>query len=411
MDERKGPLTHLRVLELGGLAPVPYCGLILKQFGADVIHIQRLGVQPDDPANLDLGKRKLALDLKSKQGIEVLKRMCKNADVLIDPYRPGVLEKLGLDPNMLIEKINPRLIVARVTGWGQTGPLAQAAGHDQNYLSITGILSLFTRNGTHDRPIPPINILGDFAGGGMLAAMGILIALYERSKSGKGQIVDAAMVDGATHLASFIWRMRAAGAWKDGPNAQNVLDTSAPFYDVYTCSDGKFISVGAIEPQFYDLLLQGLNLAGDGDLPGSQFEKKLWPDNKRVIAGRIAMRTRDYWANVFRPDGPYRDACVAPILTMEEAPKHPHNVARGLFHQGITKTEQDLIPTPAPRLSRTPGIIHNYWRPLPIGANSRGVLMMYGFSADEVDELTKQGIVGVHDTNNNNSGGKKSSKL
>lgn len=252
-NEEKGPLAHLRVIELGGLAPAPYCGLILKQFGADVIHVQRMGGAAEDPAGLSLGKREISIDLKSKEGVQVLRRMLKNADVMIDPFRPGVLEKLGLGPEELM-KDNPRLIVARVTGWGQTGPYAQMAGHDANYISLSGILSMFSRN-TRDAPIPPINILGDFAGGGMLAAMGILLALYDRSKTGKGQVVDAAMVDGATHLATFIYRMRAAGAFSEVPGT-NVLDSAAPFYDNYVCSDGKFVSVGSIEPQFYALLLK-----------------------------------------------------------------------------------------------------------------------------------------------------------
>lgn len=391
MNQHFGPLTHLRVIELAGLAPAPYCGLILKQFGADVVQVSRTGTQPEDPAGLALGKRNVAVDMKSPAGIEIIKRMLKHADVLIDPFRPGVLEKLGLDPQMLLEKVNPRLIVARVTGWGQTGPYAQAAGHDTNYIALSGALSLFARS-ERDAPLPPINLLGDFAGGGMLAALGILVALYERSKSGQGQVVDAAMIDGASHLATFIWRMRANGVWSDKPGT-NVLDTAAPFYDTYVCSDGKFLSVGAIEPQFYQLLLRGLGLEGEGDMPAHQFNRAMWPDNKRVIAGRIAMKPRDHWAHVFRPDGPLRDACVAPVLTLAEAVEHPHNKARKSFLSGPSGKPADVVPIPAPRLSRTPAVHHSYYSVPAPGENTRTVMLMYGFTNQEVEQYSKDGVV------------------
>jgi alpha-methylacyl-CoA racemase len=322
--------------------------------------------------------------------------MAKNADVLIDPYRPGVLEKLGLGPHEVLLKDNPRLIVVRVTGWGQSGPMSQAAGHDINYIALTGALSLFSRS-PRDAPVAPINILGDFAGGGALAAFGVLLALHERTKSGLGQVIDAAMVDGVAHLSTFLYRMRQAGGWNDVPGT-NVLDSGAPFYDTYTCSDGKFLSVGAIEPQFYELLLAGLGLAHPDELPGSQMDRKLWADNKRVIAGRIAMKPRDHWAGVFAPEGKLRDACVAPVLTMQEAATHPYNVARNVFSQGHTKQPKDVLPNPAPRLSRTPGHNLAYWRVEPSGANSRTVLMMYGFSAKEVDALAARGVVRVDDS-------------
>ncbi|KAH9251913.1 hypothetical protein BASA81_010117 [Batrachochytrium salamandrivorans] len=388
VDQQKGPLAYLKVIELAGLAPVPYCGQILKQFGADVIHVSRYGgVQPSDPSGLGIGKRSVSLDLKSKDGIQVLLRMLKNADVLLDPMRPGVLEKMGLDPKFLLKEINPRLIIARVTGWGQTGPYAQAAGHDANYVALTGLLSLFARS-ERDAPLPPINILGDFAGGGMLAVVGILLALHERQRSNLGQVVDAAMVDGATHLATFIHRMRDNGAWEDGPG-RNTLDTAAPFYDSYVCSDGKFLSVGAIEPQFYTLLLEGLGLTPE-DLPGHQMQRKLWPNNKRVIAGRIMMKTRDQWAEIFSPHGKLRDACVAPILTIAEAHVHPHNVERQLF----TKVKDGgSMPSPAPRLSRTPGHVLSSWEVEPLGSNTRAVLMMYGFTEEEILALEKKNVL------------------
>jgi alpha-methylacyl-CoA racemase len=332
----------------------------------------------------------VALDLKSTEGVNVLIRMLKNADVLLDPMRPGVLEKMGLGPDFLLREVNPKLIVARVTGWGQTGPMAQAAGHDTNYVALTGIMSLFARN-DKEAPLPPVNLLGDFAGGGMLAALGIMIALYERNKSGKGQVVDAAMVDGVSHLATFIHRMRTNKVWKDQPGT-NLLDTGAPFYDTYVCSDGKFLSLGSIEPQFYSLMLEGLGLKDD-DMPGSQMDREKFADNKRVIAGRIMQKPRDYWAKVFAPEGKYRDACVAPVLTIPEAMEHPHNVAREVFFKFGKKGE--YLPQPAPRLSRTPG--HNYpsWSVAKPGANTRTVLMLYGFTDKEVQDLEKKGVIGI----------------
>jgi alpha-methylacyl-CoA racemase len=329
------------------------------------------------------------LDLKSPEGVEVLKRMLKNADVLLDPMRPGVLEKMGLDPQHLLKEVNPKLIIARVTGWGQDGPYASAAGHDTNYVALTGIMSLFARS-EKEAPLPPINLLGDFAGGGALAVMGILLALYERNKSGKGQVVDAAMVDGVTHLATFIHKMRANGVWNDKPGT-NLLDTGAPFYDTYICSDGKFLSVGSIEPQFYALLIEGLGLKEE-DMPGSQMDRDAWADIKRVIAGRIMQKPRDHWAKVFAPSGKYRDACVAPILTISEALEHPHNIERKLFSKVGKK---DYIPSPAPRLSRTPGHVHQSWIVEKPGANTRTVLMMYGFTDKEIQELERKEVIKI----------------
>ena len=388
-NEQKGPLVHLRVLELGGLAPAPYCGLLLKQFGADVIHITRTSGAPEDPAGLSHGKRSVALDLKSPAGIQVLRRMCKNADVLIDPYRPGVLEKLGLGPHEVLLKDNPRLIVVRITGWGQTGQYAQAAGHDINYIALTGALSLFSRSAT-EPPLPPVNILGDFAGGGMLATMGVLLALHERAKSGLGQVIDSAMVDGAAHLATFLFRFRSTGMWSDVPGS-NMLDGGAPFYGTYICSDGKFLSVGAIEPQFYELLIKGLGL--EDEMPGGQMERKFFADHKRIIAGRIMQKPRDHWAKVFAPEGPYRDACVAPVLSMQEAIEFPANVERKVFAKGPSGDQKDVFPNPGPRLSRTPGFNLPYWRTEPAGKQNRTVLMMYGFTAKEIDDLEAKGVV------------------
>lgn len=315
--------------------------------------------------------------------------MIKNADVLLDPMRPGVLEKMGLGPDYLLKEVNPKLVVARVTGWGQSGPYAPAAGHDSNYVSLTGILSLFARN-ENMPPLPPVNLLGDFAGGGALAAFGVVLALYERTKSGKGQVVDAAMVDGVSHLATFIHRMRYRGSWNDTPGT-NVLDTGAPFYETYQCSDGKFISVACIEPHFHALMIKGLGL--EDDFPGMQSDRSAWPMQKRVLAGRIAQKPRDHWAKVFSPDGPYRDACVAPVLTIEEAQKHPHNVARNVFTKVGDKGE--LMPSPAPRLSRTPGHVQQSWKLVRPGDNTRTVLMMYGFSDEEISKLASNEVVSL----------------
>ncbi|MEU4620998.1 CaiB/BaiF CoA-transferase family protein [Actinoplanes sp. NPDC023801] len=336
----RGPLHGVRVVELAGLAPAPFGCMILADLGADVVLVDRPGgTGPAGP--LQRGRRLVTLDLKSDEGRAGLLGLIAKADVLVEGYRPGVAERLGFGPAEC-EKINLRLVYARMTGWGQDGPLARAAGHDIDYIAISGALEPLGRPG--ERPHAPINLLGDFAGGGMLLAVGILSALLERAGSGRGQVVDAAMVDGSSLLMTFLHGFLADGRWPGG-RGRNVLDGGAPFYDTYEASDGGYLAVGSLEPQFYAALLKGLELDAEADLPG-QFDVKGWPELRRRFTERFRTRTRDEWAAIFAP----LDACVSPVLSLTEAPAHPHNRARNAFVEvdGVTQ------PAPAPRFARTP---------------------------------------------------------
>jgi alpha-methylacyl-CoA racemase len=336
-----GPLAGIRVVELAGLAPAPFGCMVLADLGADVIQVDRPGgglVPPPGP--MGRGRRTITLDLKTEAGVAGLKRLAARADVLVEGFRPGVAERLGFGPADC-EKINSRLVYARMTGWGQDGPLAARAGHDIDYIAVAGALEPIGRAG--QRPHAPLNLIGDFAGGGMLLAVGVLAALLERERSGCGQVVDAAMVDGSALLTAFLHGMAGAGLWPF-PRGENLLDGGAPFYDTYETSDGGFVAVGAIEPAFYAALLTGLGLA-PADLPG-QHDRDGWPVLRERFAAAFASRTRDEWDRVFAGT----DACVAPVLTPAEAPVHPHNRARGTFVEvgGVPQ------PAPAPRFARTP---------------------------------------------------------
>jgi len=375
-----GPLTGLRVVELAGLGPAPYACMLLAELGADVVRVDRPGggsliVAPEKDA-LNRSRPSVAVDLKSPGGRDVLLRLIDGADVLVEGLRPGVLERLGVGPDEALAR-NPRLVFARMTGWGQDGPLAQRAGHDINYLGLTGALHAI---GPADRPVPPLNIGADFGGGSMFLIVGILAALFERGTSGRGQVVDAAMVDGASSLVTMIYGMLGAGLWRDR-RAANLLDGGAPFYDTYACADGGHVAVGALEPQFYAALLEGLGLPDA--LPGAQYDVAHWPEHRRRFTEAFASRTRDEWAAAFEGT----DACVTPVLGLEEAPAHPHLAARGTF------VEQDgtALPGPAPRFSRTPGAVRG--APRRPGADTRAVLSDWGFSADEVGELLAAGAV------------------
>ena len=360
-----GALSGIKVIEMAGLAPAPYCGLILADFGADVVRVDRIGAGSMDP--LARVKRSVSVNLKDPKGVDTVLRLVEKADVLLEPFRPGVMERLGLGPEVACAR-NPRLVYARLTGYGQNGPYANMAGHDINYIAISGALSIIGRKG--EKPLPPINLLGDFAGGGMTCALGIALALVERATSGKGQVIDAAMVDGAAYLATFVYRFRANGMWRD-ERGTNMLDTAAPFYDTYDTKDGKFVSVGAIEPQFYAALLKGLGLDA-ADLP-HQLDQTQWPAMKEKFADLFRKKTRDEWAAIF--DG--TDACVAPVLTLGEVPDHEHNRVRELL---IAAADGKLEPAPAPRLARTPGSVR---RPNPkVGQPSDEILGVYGFAAN-----------------------------
>ena len=375
-----GPLQGVKIIELAGIGPGPFCGMMLSDMGAEVLRIDRAQLVPQGelksrPADvLGRGRRSVGVDLKHPQGVETVLRLVERADVLIEGFRPGVTERLGLGPDVCLER-NPRLIYGRMTGWGQDGPLAQAAGHDINYIALAGALHPIGRQG--EAPVPPLNLVGDFGGGGMLLAFGILAALIERGRSGQGQVVDAAMVDGAAVLMAIFHGMRAIGMWLD-ERGVNLLDGGAHFYDTYETADGKYVSIGSIEPQFYAELLRLLELEGE-KLPG-QMERARWPEVKERVAKVIKTKTRDEWCEIMEGS----DVCFAPVLSMDEAPLHPHNQARGTF----VEVEGVLQAAPAPRFSRTPPEIAG--PPACAGQHSDQVLSDYGFSGEEIARLREQ---------------------
>ncbi len=386
-----GPLAGIRVIEIASLAPGPFCCMVLADLGADVLRVDRVGAGAAGGADgagdagpvagfdpLGRGRRSVALNLKDPEGLSLLLRLAERADVLIEGFRPGVAERLGFGPEV-VAKRNPRLVYGRMTGWGQDGPLAATAGHDIDYIAVSGALHPIGRSG--QRPVPPLNLVGDFGGGGMLLAVGVLAALVERQASGLGQVVDAAMVDGSALLASFIRGMYAAGLWQD-ERGVNLLDGGAPFYDTYETADGRHVAVGALEPQFYAALLDGLGLA-DAGLP-AQYDRSGWPVLRERFAAAFRQRSRDEWAEVFAGT----DACVAPVLSLGEAPGHPHNLARGTFTEvgGVTQA------APAPRFWRTPAAIPPPAR--PPGADTDAVLAELGHTAAEIAALRERKAVG-----------------
>jgi alpha-methylacyl-CoA racemase len=342
-----GPLVGLRVIELAGIGPGPHAAMVLADLGADVVRVERpsAGVQgwqlaPGAEDQMLRGRRSVQLDLKDPADRETLLRLVERADVLIEGLRPGVIERLGAGPADCHAR-NPRLVYARITGWGQQGPLADRAGHDINYIALSGVLHAIGPAG--GKPVPPLNLVGDFGGGSMFLVLGVLAALWERERSGTGQVVDAAMVDGVSVLAQMFWSLRACGRWSDQRGA-NLLDSGVPFYDTYLCADGRYVAVGALEPQFYAALLGGLGLT-DADLPVQQ-DPAGWPVLRRRFTDAFASRRRDEWMAVFEGT----DACVTPVLSFAEVPMHPHIAARD------TIIEIDGVPqaAPAPRFSRTP---------------------------------------------------------
>ncbi|GAB2855990.1 CaiB/BaiF CoA-transferase family protein [Actinoallomurus bryophytorum] len=374
-----GPLHGVRVVEIASLAPAPFACMVLSDLGADVLRVDRptsVGREAAiDP--LGRGRRSIGLNLKDPAGVEVLLRLLDTADVLIEGFRPGVTERLGFGPDICLER-NRGLVYGRMTGWGQEGPMAQMAGHDINYIAIAGALDPIGRAG--ERPLPPLNLVGDFGGGGMLLAVGVLAALFERSRSGRGQVVDAAMVDGAALLTSFIHGMRGQGLWQDA-RGTNLLDGGAPFYDTYETADGLHMSVGALEPQFYAALLRGLGLEGE-DLP-AQNDQARWPEMRARFTEVFKAKTRDEWTRIF--DG--TDACVAPVLGLGEAPAHPHATARTGFVDvgGLTQ------PAPAPRFSRTAA--ETPAPPVRPGEHTEAALAEIGLSAAEIADLRERGAV------------------
>jgi alpha-methylacyl-CoA racemase len=375
-----GPLSGIRVVELSSLGPGPYAGMLLAELGADVLRVDRPGggTRVADPQAEVLHRSRpcAAVDLKSAEGRDVVLRLVEQADVLVEGLRPGVTERLGLGPEECLAR-NPRLVYARMTGWGQDGPLAARAGHDINYLALTGALHAI---GPAGKPVPPLNIGADFGGGSMFLVVGILAALVERAASGRGQVVDAAMVDGASSLISLIYGLFNAGLWADRREA-NLIDGGAPFYDTYACSDGRHVAVGAIEPQFYAALLEGLGLTGQ--LPGHQMDRAHWPEHRRRIGDVLATRTRDEWAGHFAGT----DACLTPVLSLAEAPAHPHLAARGTFVDRDGRVE----PAPAPRFSRTPGAVRG--APRASGQDTCEALGAWGFADGELARLLDSGAI------------------
>jgi alpha-methylacyl-CoA racemase len=379
-----GPLQGIRVIELQGIGPGPFCGMMLSDMGAEVIRIDRAGnvsgVASDGPPIdvLARGRSSIGVDLKNPEGVEVVLRLIETADALIEGFRPGVMERLGLGPDECFAR-NPRLVFGRMTGWGQEGPYAMAAGHDINYIALAGALEPIGRQG--EAPVPPLNLVGDFGGGGMLLAFGVVCAVVEAQRSGKGQVVDAAMVDGAASLMAMFHSMRALGVWND-ERGTNLLDTGSHFYDVYECADGRYISIGSIEPQFYSELLRLTGLEQDEGF-AAQMDRTSWPDLKERIGAVFMTKTRDDWCEIMEAT----DVCFAPVLTLAEAPKHPHNQHRGVFTEiaGVTQ------PNPSPRFSRTKEMIQG--PPANPGEHTDQVLSSAGYDPDDISKLRDVGAV------------------
>jgi alpha-methylacyl-CoA racemase len=342
-----GPLTGYRILEIAGIGPGPFAAMLLADMGAEVIRVDRAqsvrGPAPDKPAG-DLmlrGRRNIALDLKNPDGVETLLQLVEKADAIIEGFRPGVMERLGVGPDVCLAR-NPRLVFGRMTGWGQEGMYAQAAGHDINYLALAGSLAHFARRG--EAPVPPLNMVGDFGGGGMFLAYGVVCALLEAQKSGRGQVVDTAMVDGAAVLMTMFWSFKSMGIFNENAPGTNLLDTGAHFYDVFECKDGRYVSLGSIEPQFYAELMELTGLKDDPDF-ARQMDQSMWPGLKERLREVFRGKTRDEWCAIMEAT----DVCFAPVLTMSEAAAHPHNVERRTF----VEANGHMQPGPAPRFSRT----------------------------------------------------------
>ena len=377
-----GPLSGTRIIEIAGIGPGPFCAMLLSDLGAEVLRIDRAQSVRDEPQSdprnvMNRGRRSAGFDLKHPEGRDALLRLLESADALIEGFRPGVMERLGLGPDVCLER-NPGLVYGRMTGFGQDGPIAHAAGHDINYIALTGALHAIGHKG--GRPVPPLNLVGDFGGGGLMLAFGIVCALVERGQSGKGQVVDAAMVDGASTLMNFIYGLKAMGAWND-ERGSNMLDTAAHFYDTYETKDGKYVSIGSIEPQFYAELIQKTGLEGE-DLP-HQMDREQWPAMKERLTGVFKTKTRDEWCAIMEGS----DVCFAPVLSMDEAPQHPHNRERGTF----TEVEGVVQTAPAPRFSRTPGEIQGVAD--GPGQHTGAALTDWGFSLEEVQKLAETGAI------------------
>jgi alpha-methylacyl-CoA racemase len=382
-----GPLTGLKVIELAGIGPAPFCGMLLADLGADVVRVERASAKPDDAMSVDCllrNRRSIALDFKNAAGAEVLLKLADSADVLIEGYRPGVTERLGMGPDVCLAR-NPKLVYGRMTGWGQDGPLAKAAGHDINYIALSGALHMIGPAG--GKPVPPLNLIGDFGGGGMMLAFGVLAAVLEARRSGKGQVVDAAMVDGAVAMMGIFFAMNTQGVVRDA-TGEDMLAGGAPWYDTYLTKDGRAVAIGAIEPQFYKLLLEKLNLdvkrfAPLGYPATGEVARRAWPELRAAMAAAFAARTREEWCRILEGT----DACFSPVLSLADAPKHPHHIARGSF------IEVDGVPqnAPVPRFSRT--VAGPVRRPPRAGENADDILAEAGYSAADIARLRVAGAL------------------
>ena len=380
-----GPLSGYRVIEIAGIGPGPFAAMLLSDLGAEVIRVERAqsvrGPAPETP-HFDIllrGRRNIAIDLKNPAGVETLLTLVEGADAIIEGFRPGVMERLGIGPDACLAR-NPKVVFGRMTGWGQNGMYGPAAGHDINYISLAGALKHFGRAG--ETPTPPLNMVGDFGGGGMFLALGVVAALLEAQKSGKGQVVDTAMVDGTAVLMTMFWAMKNVGMFNENEPGTNLLDTGAHFYDVYKCKDGEYISLGSIEPQFYAELMRLTGLEGDAEF-AKQMDKSQWPHLKARLTEVFAAKTQREWCDIMEAT----DVCFAPVLTMSQAAQHPHNVERKTFveHGG------GMQPSPAPRFSRTQSELT--LTPAHAGQHTREVLEICGFAAADIDALVASGAV------------------
>jgi alpha-methylacyl-CoA racemase len=374
-----GPLTGIRVIEMAGIGPGPFACMLLSDMGAEVIRVDRASgsnVMSDLGDIMNRGRKSIAVDLKNPDGVSAVLALIETADILIEGFRPGVMEKLGLGPDVCLQK-NPKLVFGRMTGWGQDGPLSHAAGHDLNYIALTGALDAIGR--ADSGPVPPLNLVGDFGGGSMYLIMGVLAAYISAQGSGKGQVVDTAITDGVISLMTCMQGFKEMGMWEVG-RQRNMLDGGAHYYDTYECADGKYVSIGSIEPQFYALLVEKLGVDLDAGDFAAQFDKSKWPGHKQIIANRIKEKTCAQWCEIMEGS----DVCFAPVLDMNEAPNHPHNKARASFVEkdGVVQT------APAPRFSGTPSAIQG--APVAPGSNTTSVLSSLGL---DVDALIASGAV------------------
>jgi len=378
-----GPLAGFKIIEIAGIGPGPFAAMMLSDMGAEVIRVERVQAVRDAPvagAHWDVmqrGRKNIAIDLKHPDGVETLLQLIEKADALIEGFRPGVMERLGIGPQVCIAR-NKKLVFGRMTGWGQDGTYANVAGHDINYIALAGALAHFGRAG--EAPVPPLNMVGDFGGGGMLLAFGVVCALLEAQRSGSGQVIDAAMVDGSAVMMAMFWGFRNIGMFNEDFRGTNMLDTGAHFYDVYKCKDSKYISIGSIEPQFYTELLRLTGLSNDPAF-SAQMDVKSWPALKVRLAAIFFGKTRDEWCAIMEGS----DVCFAPVLTMSEAAKHPHNESRKTFINIAGATQ----PAPAPRFSRTVTAVPT--PPAHAGENSREILQQWGIN--NIDDLVTRGIV------------------